>query len=275
MPAVAGMFYPAEPALLRKQVSSFMLSAKTKPSCIGAVSPHAGYGYSGLTATFALGSLKPAESFIILGPNHTGLGSEFSLMAEGAWKTPLGNVKIDSGLASELLGRTDISDDSDAHAGEHSIEVQLPIMQMIFKDFSFVPICIMNTGYSDEFMERCISTGEIIADVIAGNKKKGKSVGVVASSDFSHYVDPETIPKREKDIVNAIMSMDVAKFFDALSSTNASVCGFGPIAVLMAYARKLHLKSKDIHNSDSSQSRTGGQNYRNDRAVSYRAIGFE
>jgi len=265
MPAVAGMFYPSEPSLLEKQVAKFMLSAKTKPSCVGVVSPHAGYGYSGQTAAYAIGSLKPAKTFIILGPNHTGFGSEFSLMSGGSWKTPLGEVEIDKTIAAELFRRTDIADDAAAHMAEHSIEVQLPFLQKRFSSnsFSFVPICIMNISYSDEFMDACVGTGEIIADIVK-SKSSSDAIGVIASSDFSHYVAPDTIEKREKPIVKAILELDVPKFFDALSSTNASVCGYGPIAVLMAAAKKLKLRARDIHSSDSG----GG------KAVSYRAIGF-
>ena len=288
-PAVAGTFYPNEPSLLRRQIEKFMLPAKTKPSCVGVISPHAGYTYSGLTAAYAINSLKPAKSFIILGPNHTGAGrgggssvlgrgggsspgSKFSLMSGGRWSTPLGDVPINERLAAELMRRTDIFDDAGAHLAEHSIEVQLPFIQHLsrhspawkaYSDFSFVPVCIMNTGYDDVFLEACVSTGEIIADIIG--KRNSGDIGIIASSDFSHYVAPDSIEKREKQIVKAIMELDVPKFFDALSGSDASVCGFGPIAVLMAAAKKLGLSARDIHSSNS-----GG-----DKAVSYRAIGFE
>jgi AmmeMemoRadiSam system protein B len=113
-------------------------------------------------------------------------------------------------------------------------------------------------------MEKCVLLGERIADIVGENGRKGKAVGVIASSDFSHYVDPRTIMEREAPLVGAILKLDVPVFFDALSSSDASVCGYGPIAVLMACAKKLGLRAKDLHNSDS-----GGP-----RAVSYRAIGF-
>lgn len=261
-PAVAGMFYSIEPAILDKHIKEFMLSAKTKPSCIGVISPHAGYAYSGRTAAFAISSLKPAKSFIVLGPNHTGLGAEFSVMSSGIWSTPLGNTGIDEKLASKLLSESDfLAEDARAHAAEHSIEVQLPFLQERFNDFRFVPICIMNTGYSDEFMEKCIVIGESVAEIA----RSLGGIGIVASSDFSHYVPPETIEKREKHVVNAILELDVPKFFDALAGSDASVCGYGPIAVLMSAAKELGLRARDIHNSNSG----GGS------AVSYRAIGFE
>jgi AmmeMemoRadiSam system protein B len=263
-PAVAGMFYPLEPGLLAEQVREFMRPAKTNGSCVGVVSPHAGYSYSGRTAAFAISSLRPAGSFIVLGPNHTGMGAEFSLMAEGSWETPLGSVGIDTSLASEILRRTDCEEDAAAHIGEHSIEVQLPFLQSRFKRFGFVPICIMNTDYSDGFMEKCVLLGEMLSLVLKENARKGKKVGIVASSDFSHYVDPSTIPRREKSIVDAILNLDVAKLFDALASTDASVCGYGPIAVLMSAAKRLGLKARDIHSSNSREA----------KAVSYRAIGF-
>jgi AmmeMemoRadiSam system protein B len=264
-PAVAGMFYSIEPELLGKQVEKFMLSAKTKPSCIGVISPHAGYGYSGQTAAWAINSLKPADTYIVLGPNHTGCGHEFSLMAEGSWATPLGNAEIDENIAAEIMRRTDIADDASAHAGEHSIEVQIPFLQKRFKSFRFVPVCIMNTDYSDSFMDKCITTGEIIAEIVKHSLKSGKKIGLIASSDFSHYVRPDLIERMEKPIVKAILELNIPRFFDILSSSDASVCGYGPIAVLMAFAGKMGLRARSIDSSNS-----GG-----DSAVSYRAIGFE
>ena len=131
-PVVAGMFYHMDPDSLREQLSSFFSAVKTKPEYRFVISPHAGYEYSGMTAAFAVASLMPAKRFLILGPNHSGRGAEFSVMGEGLWKTPLGDCRIDSELAKELKKIKFLEEDALAHKSEHSIEVQLPFLQYRF-----------------------------------------------------------------------------------------------------------------------------------------------
>jgi AmmeMemoRadiSam system protein B len=258
-PAVAGMFYPSDPGELERLLRG-LFSGTGKGNSLGVVSPHAGYPYSGKGSAFAINSLREADQFIILGPNHTGMGKQFSVLLEGEWETPLGRVKIDSGLANSLNNRCDFL----THMQEHSIEVQLPFLQHRFGRFSFVPVCIMNAGYSGEFLKRCEILGKAAAELV-----KGKGTGIVASSDFSHYIPLEAAERAEKEIIGKILEPDLEGFFRTLESEQASVCGFGPIAVLMAAARELGLKGKLLHSSNSGEG-TGDFT----SVVSYRAIGF-
>jgi AmmeMemoRadiSam system protein B len=178
-------------------------------------------------------------------------------------------MAIDESVAKELGNLKFLREDRSAHGPEHSIEVQLPILKYIQShspawagfDTRFVPVCIMNIDYSDEFMHRCMVLGEHIAGII----RSSGSIGIIASSDFSHYIPPETIEKHEMQVIKSILGLDVPGFFDALYSSNASVCGYGPIAVLLSAAKELALDARLVHSSNS-----GGTS-----SVSYRAVCFE
>ena len=265
-PVVAGSFYYQDPEILGDQLREFYSKTKTKGNCLGVVSPHAGYMYSGQTSAFAIGSLKSAKTFVILGPNHTGLGCDFSIFPGGIWKTPLGECRIDFELAEDLKSAfPELKDDALAHAQEHSIEVQLPFLQFRFKDkFRFVPITLMGSGYEEGYMEKLESLGIEIAKFA-----KSRDIGIIASSDFSHYLPLREAEHKDSLALKKIMKLDTRGFFEVLKKTNASICGYAPILVLMAAAKRLNLKTMLIHKSNSGES-TGDF----DSVVTYKAIGF-
>ncbi|MCX6814672.1 MAG: AmmeMemoRadiSam system protein B [Candidatus Aenigmarchaeota archaeon] len=264
-PIAAGMFYPSSKEKLSSQLSSLFSQAGASEKYRIVVSPHAGYVYSGLGAACAIGSLKPADTFIVLGPNHTGLGEKFSIMSQGVWKTPLGDVEIDMMTALALKRSGVLEEDDWAHASEHSIEVQLPFLQHKFGKLTFVPVCIMNTDYSQDFLNKCGRLGELI-----GLLMKEKSIGLVASSDFSHYVPAKSAEKYDKQAIERISSLDVKGFFETLKRNRATVCGYGPIAVAMSAARSLSLKQGELIKYTNSGDVT--KDYSS--VVAYAAIGF-
>ncbi len=143
---IAGTWYPGRVADLTGMIDDFLSAVpetRLPGRLVGLISPHAGYPYSGLVAADTLSRVAFREAFVILGPNHTGRGVPFSIMAEGAWHTPLGPVRIDSELASCILAESDLlEEDAAAHQYEHSIEVQLPFLQYFKKDVQFVPIVL-------------------------------------------------------------------------------------------------------------------------------------
>src|SRR5438477_6757801 len=181
-PAVAGSFYEASPDALRAQVQACFAPNPTPPTkerFIGAVVPHAGLMYSGHVAAafYALADLP--KRLIILCPNHTGFGHHAAINREGDWRTPLGNAKIDGALADALMQKAPVlTDDWRAHAREHSLEVQLPFLQQLLGEFTFVPICLAAPRY-----DLCQAVGDAISDVVASQTEK---VGIVASSDLHH-----------------------------------------------------------------------------------------
>src|SRR5213075_626085 len=180
-PAVAGQFYEGTPERLRAQVDAcFAANAKpeTKRRFIGAVVPHAGLMYSGHVAAAFYALAELPRRFIILCPNHTGAGHFAAINRGGAWRTPLGEVQVDSALADKLMAHSKLlADDWRAHAREHSLEVQLPFLQQLLGDFTFVPICLGAHRY-----DYCVEIGNAIADALAAETEP---VAILASSDLN------------------------------------------------------------------------------------------
>ena len=249
--AVAGAFYEATRDKLIAQLEECFAGAPeggVDERIIGAVVPHAGYVYSGGVAAHVYAKLPHADTFVILGPNHYGLGSLVAASKE-TWMTPLGSVEVDTAFL-DALPRRIIDIDETAHRHEHSIEVQLPFLQFRFDTFRFVPICV---ALSDEDTAREI--GEDLADTIA--RFKDKRFILIASSDFTHY-EPEHIA-REKDeaVIEAITELDIGKFYNRIFALNSSACGVGPIASVMYAAKKLGAKHGQLVKYATSGDVTG------------------
>jgi len=257
--AVAGAFYEATRSKLIAQLEECFAGVRAPEEgegvderIIGAVVPHAGYMYSGGVAAHVYAKLPHADTFIILGPNHYGLGSLVAASKE-TWMTPLGSVEVDTAFL-DALPRRIIDIDETAHRREHSIEVQLPFLQFRFdtSTFRFVPICV---ALSDEDTAREI--GEDLADTIAGFKDEHKKFILIASSDFTHY-EPEHIA-REKDeaVIEAITELDIGKFYNRIFALKSSACGVGPIASVMYAAKKLGAKHGQLVKYATSGDVTG------------------
>lgn len=244
-PAVAGMFYNLNPEMLKKQIKHCFeheLGPKKmkQEEFIGCVVPHAGYPYSGPVAAWVYSKI-PKSNYIIVGPTHGPFGSDFGVMKEGVWKTPLGSVKIDDKLATKLIDSCDLLEyDIISHESEHSIEVQLPFLQYRFReDFKFVPISVMNELPSSGFLEECKIVGKAIASMI---KKENKKWIIIASSDLSHYIPYDFALSTDKYVIDPILELDAKEFFSRVQERNASVCGFGPIAITIIASKILGAK---------------------------------
>lgn len=248
-PVAAGNFYNLNPELLKKQVErcfKHKLGPKNmkKQKFVAAVVPHAGYEYSGPVAAWVYSRMEKTNC-IILGPNHSGMGSRFAIMRSGLWKTPLGEIVIKEDVAGKLIEKCKLLEyDVMGHEKEHSIEVQLPFLQYKFgSGFKFIPISIMNEFADETLLESCKLVGKVIAEVI--KKDKGKWT-ILASSDFSHYIPQKMAKKTDKYVIKAILKLDEKDFFARINERNASVCGFGPIAVAMAAAKELGAKKGEL-----------------------------
>jgi len=260
----AGSFYDWDKENLTKSLKEMSKGVSDK-GFLGCVSPHAGYVYSGRVAAKAIGSMKPGKRFIVLGPNHTGLGANFAVYSSGSWETPLGMVPVDHELSEAIMKFDGAEPDEVAHGQEHSIEVILPFLQHFFGKISFVPITILSYGYGDSFMKRLDSLGRIIAGIVKNNSE----VRIVASSDFSHFISAEAARKRDMEAIEAIKRLDTRKLFRSLSH-DGSVCGYAPIAVLISAARELGWKAELIDYTDSGKI-TGDLG----EVVAYAGIGFK
>ena len=252
-PAVAGTFYPGDKKALGEIVSKFLSDAGESAvpvEAVGGICPHAGYVYSGDSAamTFAsISNLKKAETVVILGPNHSGRGSLVSLSLQD-WETPLGIVKCDSELAKKIQKNfPSIDFDERAHLEEHSLEVQLPFIQKIYPKAKIIAICLMDQDYES-------AKGVAKALSLALDVKKHI---VIASSDLSHYLPADVAEKKDKAALGYMEALDGEGFQFAREKYQWSVCGYGPITVLLEYAKSKKVKQGKLLKYTNSGMRTG------------------
>jgi AmmeMemoRadiSam system protein B len=235
-PAVAGQFYSDDKSRLISEIKRCFESpigpgdsappaSKKKRSTVGAVSPHAGYVYSGPVAAHLYRRLwgqEPPKTVVIMGPNHTGFGAGVAITSE-AFQTPLGTVKTDGQLIGNLVDDL-IIEDAAAHAYEHSLEVQIPFMQYIGWDPLIVPICI---GAQD--FETLTAVGEKLRSAVSGRN----DVLMIASSDMSHYVPPKVAKELDMKAIDCILAMDSRRLYQTIITKNITMCGFAPTIVMM------------------------------------------
>ena len=233
-PAVAGTFYEGAPDRLRAQVDDcFGANAPVeKQRVIGAVVPHAGLMYSGHVAAAVYAAAELPKRLIILCPNHTGAGHYAAINREGAWRTPLGDAQIDTPLADALMARTKLlAEDTRAHAREHSLEVQLPFLQRVLGDFTFVPICLGAHRY--DYAEEI---GGAIAAVVA---EQSEPVAILASSDLNHYEDQQTTLRKDQIAIDQVLARNPRELWRAVGEYDVSMCGFIPTTAMLVAANAL------------------------------------
>jgi AmmeMemoRadiSam system protein B/AmmeMemoRadiSam system protein A len=248
--AVAGQFYPGSSSELRKMISEMVDEKATKEDAIGLIMPHAGYIYSGNVAGATISRVKIKGTCIIMGPNHTGMGRPFSIMTEGTWKTPLGNVKIDSELAKRVLANSKfLSEDSLAHISEHSIEVQLPFLQYFNKDIQIVPIILT---YATGTVYR-----EIGRAIVKAIEDSGKDALIIASSDMTHYESHESALKKDNLAIEPILELDEDELLSRVQKYNITMCGFGPVVSLIAAAKELGAREAKLVKHQTSGDASG------------------
>lgn len=270
-PAVAGLFYEKNPDDLKNKIEwcfnhelgpgkipelglgqsiEFLNSDSTKniekstknQKIYGAVVPHAGYSYSGPIAAHAYYEIVEngfPETFIILCPNHTGLGTGISIFKEGIWNTPLGNVEIDEEFTKEMVSNSDlINFDTSAHIKEHSCEIHLPFLQYFSNDFKIVPIVM--------WMQDMESGSDIANSIAKTAKKLGRSVLIIASTDLTHYESKNFAEKKDKLILDAISNMDEDSLLNVVKNFGISMCGYGPTIATIKASRFLGAKNGKI-----------------------------
>jgi AmmeMemoRadiSam system protein B len=238
-PAVAGRFYPANAAVLRQDLQSYLSPVVARKSAIGCIVPHAGYMYSGQVAGAVFSRLEIADRCIVLCPNHTGRGHPLAIMKQGEWRTPLGTLPVDSDLAERLMEVFPaLAEDSAAHQFEHAIEVELPFLQVLWPDVKFVPLAI-GTGQLMILLE----LGEAIARVIHGLER---STLIIASSDMNHYEDDATTRVKDRKAIEKILALDPAGLHKTVIDESISMCGFGPAVAMLAAAKTLDAKDAQL-----------------------------
>lgn len=241
-PAVAGMFYERDPQRLREQVHGCLAANQLPPekrNFLAAVVPHAGLMYSGHVAAALYGAVRIPRRVIILCPNHTGLGAEVAINLRGVWRTPLGALPIDEPLAAALAGQSRFfQDDRLAHAREHSLEVQLPFLQILAPQTTFVPVCIRRPSY-----EICAAVGEAIARI---GQNGQIDLAILASSDLNHYEDQHTTLAKDQKAIDAVLALDPRRLWDVVRDEDISMCGILSTTAMLVAANGLGAKSATL-----------------------------
>jgi AmmeMemoRadiSam system protein B len=230
-PAVAGTFYPREPRELLARVQQFLAegqveasensSGDPKASALACLVPHAGYVFSGAVAGAVYTRITIPKRIIILGPRHRPGGANFAINTEGSWETPLGHATIDSELARDLMTACPLLVEDDvAHRREHSLEVHLPFLQALSKDFQFVPIAIGALKF-DELAE----LGHALAKVIS---KSTEPILIIASSDLNHYESEEITHVKDHQAIDQMLALDPRGLHETVRREGITMCGCGP-----------------------------------------------
>ena len=270
-PAVAGAFYPAEARALVDQIETCFLDERGpgelpprhrdgRRTLVAAIVPHAGYVYSGAIAAHVyarIASERPPESVLILGVDHAGTGPPAALSGR-PWQTPLGPTAIDRALVRDLTAGPVVVDEA-AHAGEHSIEVQLPFLEYVLPQPSFAPLQVRYGPF--ELLEE---VGGVVREAL-----QGRDTLLLASTDFSHYVPPELADRLDHLALEAIVARDPRRLYDVVARHDISMCGIAPTTALLAALRGRSLTVRLLrwgHSGEVAPSR---------RVVGYAAVLLE
>ena len=233
LPAVAGRFYPDNPQELITQILEY---TKQQPNgtprhAQACLVPHAGYRFSGHVAGAVLSRIAIPKKIVVLGVRHRPRGEPASIISRGAWRTPLGDAPIDEALATALKTECSVlREDPVAHSAEHSLEVQLPFLQVQSPGFAFVPIALGTVRFDD-----LIFAGEALARVLAANP----NVLLLTTSDLNHYEDDATTRLKDQKAIDQILALNPRGLYDVCRNAAISMCGLGPTVAMLTALRTL------------------------------------
>ena len=254
-PAVAGMFYPADPQQLRDEIDAFLQQAPGgEPPPKALIAPHAGYAYSGPVAASAYASLRPVadkiKKVVLLGPAHRIPFAGLAAPTSDGFVTPLGVVPIDQQSLARVMSLPQVIAMDAAHEQEHSLEVHLPFLQMLLNDFELIPLVVGDASKED--------VSEVLELLWGGDETL-----IVISSDLSHYNSYDTARQMDRATSVAIERLQPEQIHYDMA------CGRNPVNGLLELARLKGLKAKtlDLRNSGD----TAGPR---DRVVGYGAYVF-
>ncbi len=263
-PHVAGSFYPSEPSELANYCQSRLVPSSSEMRARAVILPHAGYIYSGEVACGVLSRVKVPEKNLLIGPDHRGYGSDFSLFGEGEWQTPLGNVPIEKPLARAVLEISrDIEKNEEAHRFEHSLEVLVPFLQTKNQNLKIVPVIAGTLNFQ---LAREVAI--LIAEMLVTKKE---DILVVISNDMSHYAEDSATRKKDRYALDAIENLDAAALLKAIREHDITMCGMVPVYMLLAMHEKLGVQKASLVDYRTSAEVTQDRQ----RVVGYAGFIFE
>ena len=240
LPAVADRFYPGSSKSLSQTLTELFPAKQptNKTRALAVVSPHAGYVYSGALAAKTFSGVDIPETVVILGPNHHGRGLPISLSTE-TWDMPLGRVPVDMEIANKLLELSQhIKIDETAHRFEHSLEVQVPFLQMLQKNLKIVPLVLSRISYS-----LCEEVAKSLAEAI---NSSNKNLLIVASSDMSHYEPRPSAEQKDRSALKCIEHMDPKDLYHTVLDNHISMCGVIPVVIALLAAKACGAKQSSL-----------------------------
>jgi AmmeMemoRadiSam system protein B len=252
LPAVAGRFYPSDPAELSAQISEYRTpeNESTDRNVKACLVPHAGLMYSGHVAGAVFSSIRIPKKVVILGVRHRPPGSPAAIVSHGAWRTPLGDAEIDHELAAKLrVACPLLTEDPVAHSKEHSLEVEIPFLQVLAPDFRFVPIALGTVHF-----DSLLSVGEALGAVLAAEKHE---ILLVTSSDLNHYEDDATTRVKDRKAIEQLLSMDARGLYDVCQKEEISMCGLGPAVAMLTALQIFKATNAELIRYATSADRAG------------------
>ncbi|HLZ91132.1 MAG TPA: AmmeMemoRadiSam system protein B [Candidatus Acidoferrum sp.] len=240
LPAVSGRFYPDNPEELTSLVREFTqpLMETKRVSAKACLVPHAGYIFSGQVAGAVFSRVAIPRQIIILGVRHFPRGQSIAILSAGAWRTPLGDAPVDESLAAYLKKECPmLREDQLAHRAEHSLEVQLPFLQVLAPGFSFVPVALGTVRFDD-----LVVIGEALACVLAAHP----SALLLTTSDLNHYEDDATTRLKDNKAIEQILALDPRRLYDTCRNEGISMCGLGPAVTMLTALRALSAQRAEL-----------------------------
>jgi hypothetical protein len=234
LPAVSGRFYPSNPieltALIRQYAKPANLAVPVRArACLV---PHAGYVYSGHVAGAVFARIAVPKKIVILGVRHYPRGENAAILSSGAWRTPLGDAMIDEPLAEALRAACPLLREDDvALRDEHSLEVQIPFLQILQPEFTFVPIALGTVRFDD-----LVTIGEAIRRVLAAF---GEEILLLTTSDLNHYENDSTTRIKDGKAIDRILELDARGLYDTCRNESISMCGLGPTVAMLTALQSL------------------------------------
>lgn len=243
LPSAAGRFYPVNPTelaeIVRRCLPRGVASTSVRARVTACLVPHAGYSYSGPIAGAVFSRIELPRKILILGVRHFPGGENIAILSSGAWRTPLGDAPIDEPLAHALMAACpEIREDKVAHSREHSLEVQLPFLQVLQPEFTFAPIALGTIRFGE-----LSALGKEIAAVVSSCREQ---VLLLATSDLNHYEDDVTTRVKDRQAIDRLLALDAHGLYDVCRNEEISMCGLGPATTMIVALNALGVTHAEL-----------------------------
>lgn len=241
LPAVAGQFYPADPRELTRLIRKFSAEKPgiKKTRVRACLVPHAGYIYSGGVAGAVFSRMIFPKQVLVLGVRHSPMGEDLAILSDGAWRTPLGDAPVDALLAQRVKAACPgLREDGVAHSREHSLEVEIPFLQILAPGFSFVPVAVGTLRFGELH-----DLGMGLAHVL---KESQEEILVVTSSDMNHYEPDDKTRVKDAKAIDRMKAVDARGLFEVCRQEKISMCGLGPAVVMLTAMKELGVQNGEV-----------------------------